>query len=120
MAKNPIENLTKTTRYAGQFSGITCEIVFHYDNYHKQGGWWTYYCNIDVSELKPEFDESHFNEFDIDEWHGGITYNYKIGNILKLGCDYNRHCDAGVVYMLESIVKDCAVTAKALKERFYK
>jgi len=120
MPENIIENLTKTTRYKGEFSGISCEIVFLHNKYHKQGGWWVYYCNIVIEDLKPEFAESHSNEFDIDEWHGGITYADKGAHIFKLGCDYNHFGDDGRVYSLEQVANDCAATAKALKEKFCK
>lgn len=55
------------------------------------------------------------------EWHGGITFYEKIGQLVghravKLGCDYSHIWDAdrGYKYTVDEVYKDALTTAHAL------
>lgn len=63
--------------------------------------------------------------FNVDSWHGGVTYYEKIGQLkgyrcIKIGCDYSHLMDQkhGYPATLETVTHDAIVTAKELIELY--
>ena len=145
-------NLNKKEVWSAVVEGLAIEIVHwgvergKFEPLNNGKGVWNYYVYLPETLLGKQFDDlwlpddivqfskdgpkhithSYMNSsFNIDEWHSGVTYYEKLGQvkghrIIKIGCDFNHIWDEEreYDYNLEEVAFEAENTAKALAKRY--